>query len=408
MSMQTRWTGKESVDAIADVRQRCYGTSPGEKASFLSRTQHDRFGDGDVLIAEQAGRAIGTATHLPLHIWVRGGRLPCQGVAWVGTVKSHRRRRVDGQGVASAIMSRIIDRARERGDVVSALMPFRASFYEHFGYGVVERQNIWTVPLAILPGAESDGFIEATEADAPAMAECRTRQTAAGQCDVDGGIDAIRYWQKEMETSAFTFIDRPDPTGPVRGFVHLASAVENGQAIAVIEEPAYDSPQSLARVLNFLGSLKDQYSAARLILPADLPLQWLLKERQVPHRRVDHPAATCNAITRMQLRILDHAKFLDVLHLPSGVAGKAVVSVQESEGGESRFALEVAAGRATGKTSTLDPQVQMKDHVWAAIATGALKADTAREMGLLNADDATLGLLDVFAAGPAPFTWEYF
>ena len=30
--------------------------------------------------------------------------------------------------------------------VISALMPFRGSFYEHFGYGIAECRCTWTVP----------------------------------------------------------------------------------------------------------------------------------------------------------------------------------------------------------------------------------------------------------------------
>jgi predicted acetyltransferase len=407
MSMTTRWAGRESTDAITDVRLRCYGNSPGDRANFLERTKNDRFEDGDVLIASQDGRDIGTATHMNLSMWVRGGQVSCQGVAWVGTVRSHRRRRIDGKGIASTIMNQILDHAREREQVVSALMPFRASFYEHFGYGVVERQNIWTVPLSILPQAETDGFREADPADFPAMAACRTRQAQAGQCDVDTGVVGIKYWTTG-EIPGFTFVDQPTAGGPVTGFVTVAEAVEDGEAIAVVEEPAYDSPAALGRVLALLGSLKDQYSAARIKLPADLPLNWWLKERQVPHRRVDHPVAHCTAISRMQMRVLDHAKFLAAMKLPAGIGGRVVVSVQESEGTESRFQLEIADGHASAKPTKAEAQVTLKDHLWAAIATGALCPRTARALNLFSADDAPVALLGGFTDGPAPFSWEYF
>lgn len=406
--MQTRWVGRRETELIADVRMKCYGSKPADRENFLARTAADRFADGDVLLAEQDGHAIGTATHLSLSMWIRGAKFPCQGVAWVGTVKSHRRRRVDGKGIASTVMAGIVDRARERGDVVSALMPFRASFYEHFGFGVVERQNIWTVPLSILPTAETDGFREATPADLPAMAACRTRQAQAGQCDVDTGSAGIDYWTTG-DVPGFTFLDQQTAGGPVSSFITVTDALDGEMAVASVEEPAYDSPAALLRLLAFLGSLKDQYSLARLILPADLPLNWLTKERQVPHRRIDHPAATCKAISRMQLRVVDHRKLLESMQLPEAAEGKCVLAVQESEGKESVLAVEFSDGRATAKTSTAAPTVRLKDHVWAAVATGALRASTARHFGLLTADPVSVALLDdAFAAGPAPFSWEYF
>src|SRR6185503_13598429 len=103
---------------------------------------------GDYLLADRDGEAVGTTTALSMTIWVRGAALPCQGVAYVGTIKTHRRGGANGEkGVATQLMFETLRRARERREVVSALMPFRASFYEHFGYGLIERRHEWLVPL---------------------------------------------------------------------------------------------------------------------------------------------------------------------------------------------------------------------------------------------------------------------
>ncbi|CAN5586189.1 hypothetical protein BH10PLA1_BH10PLA1_16090 [soil metagenome] len=403
-----KWVGKESIEKIADVRMRCYGTAPAERESFVKRTNQSGFGDGDVLLLEDGGAVVGTATHLSLSMYVRGGRVPCQGVAWVGTVRSHRRRRVDGHGIASKVMNAIIAKARERGDVVTALMPFRASFYERFGYGTVERQNQWTVPLSILPAGETGGFREATASDLDAMVACRTRQAAAGQCDVDGGKNSLATWMEVWRDKGFTFVDQASSDGAITSFVTVQQAMDGDRAIAWVNEPAYDSPAALQRVLGFLATLRDQYSLARLHLPVDLPLNWLLSERQVPHRRVDHPAATCKTINRMQLRVLDHARLIDGMKLPVGHAAKVVVAVKESEGSTSTFAVEFAGDRAVASPSQASPQVTVADTAWAAVVTGSLPAKQARACRLLEGDDASVAALDRFAVGPAAFSWEYF
>src|SRR5207247_2140540 len=108
-------------------------------------------GPGDWLLAERDGQAVGTATALNMTMWVRGGAVPCQGVAFVGTVKTQRRRSEGEKGIGTAVMREVLRAARERGQVVSALMPFRGSWYEHFGYGIVERRADWTIPMSILP-----------------------------------------------------------------------------------------------------------------------------------------------------------------------------------------------------------------------------------------------------------------
>src|SRR5205085_8545203 len=126
---------------------------------------NDRRGKvGDYLLAQGAdGRFVGTSTSLSMRMWVRGGSVPCQGVAFVGTVKTARRAASSSKssterGIASQLMIETLRKARERGAVVSALMPFRASYYEHFGYGFAERRTEWTVPLSILPAGDFAGI----------------------------------------------------------------------------------------------------------------------------------------------------------------------------------------------------------------------------------------------------------
>ena len=152
-----RWVGEQDWDLVAD-----------HAAALLQRRAANSMRDfRDGIRADSAVHKtatfywlnrmavpLGTATSLPsLAMWVRGGRVPCQGVAWVGTIKTHRRgARVPGDGIASRIMRETLRLGRERGQVVSALMPFRGSYYEHFGYGIVERRCTWTVPLAAVAG----------------------------------------------------------------------------------------------------------------------------------------------------------------------------------------------------------------------------------------------------------------
>src|SRR3954465_6787186 len=179
MSLSFKWVGREAADVVGQTRARCYAPGAQEVEVYRTRFAADgRITGDDVLIAERDGEAVGTATSYAMTMWARGQAFPCQGVAWVGTVKTQRR----SGGGASEIMRRTLDKARERGQVVSALMPFRASFYEHFGYGLVERQNIWTVPLAVLPTGRFESMRFYEDRDFDALVECRNRIARRGQC----------------------------------------------------------------------------------------------------------------------------------------------------------------------------------------------------------------------------------
>src|SRR5258708_4987058 len=142
MPLHLNWVGEEDLDRVAQTRMLCYAHSGSELEGLRKRARENPAAKpGDFLIAEQNGSAVGTTTSLSMTMWVRGAAVPCQGVAWVGTIKTHRRRTEAGDGVATQLMRETLRKAREREQVVSALMPFRGSFYEHFGYGFVERRN---------------------------------------------------------------------------------------------------------------------------------------------------------------------------------------------------------------------------------------------------------------------------
>lgn len=414
MSLTMRWVGAAEYDRVAETRMLCYAPARKQLDSFQQYLKSDpRTRPGDCLLAERDGRPVGTATSLSLRMWVRGGVLPCQGVAAVGTVPTHRRTGSAGgePGVATQIMREVLNQARERGEVVSALMPFRGSFYEHFGYGIMERRADWTVPLSILPHGSSEGVRYYEPGDLGSLIECRQRMAERGQCDIERTEGT---WRRRIEQAddGFFLVDRPNATGPLRGWLHLQRQhLPDGRDVANVYEIGYESVPSLKRLLHFLAGLRDQYSAAVLPLPADLPLNRLLREVQMTHRDSrNHPTAEARPYTRMQLRVLDHKRFVEAMKFPPAVRGAVTVAIHETEGNESRLRIEVSEGRAAvSATSDAPPGFACRDHVWAAVACGDLPATRAVELGLAESGDLeAAALLDALAAGPAPFTLEYF
>lgn len=387
----------------------CYAHSNKELARFKETIHADPWGGhGDYLLAERNGQAVGTATGLPFTMWVRGSPISCQGVAYVGTIKSARRRGGSEPGVASAVMREVLRRAREREHVVSLLMPFRASFYEHFGYGVVERRAQWTIPLSVLPSGECDGWRLSMPDDHRAYSDQWQAAVEAGQCDIERSAGRWQYL-RAREDEAMVFIDRPASDGPVRGGAFITQETLNDRRIVKVIEWSVESPEGFGRLLSFLGTLRDQFSAAAITVQADLPLNRLLREPQVPHRPVDHPTPEVRGFTRMQARILDHRRFLESLSLPAEHRGRVSVAVMETEGNVSRFAVEFEAGRARVATAGGVADIECLDRHWAAIATGDLPASQAVRWGLARQSTAgAAAVLDVLAAGPAPCCRESF
>jgi predicted acetyltransferase len=174
-------------------------------------------------------------------------------------------------------------------------------------------------------------------------------------------------------------------------------------------EAVYDDTAALLRQFHFLASLRDQYPAVAFPFPSDLPINWLLREVQLPHRPVTQATADLHVVNRLQLRVLDHQKFIEPMHLPESAKGRTIVAVREAEGHVSKFSLDIAGGRAGVKASDAGADFECADRIWAAIVCGQLPASQAVALGLASASaSSAAGLLDLFSRGPAPFCTDAF
>jgi hypothetical protein len=175
-------------------------------------------------------------------------------------------------------------------------------------------------------------------------------------------------------------------------------------------ELGYEDVPALQRILYMLSSLKDQYASVVLALPADLPLNRLLRESQIPHKSVVHATAECRPYTRMQVKVLDHKALLESMTaLPPDRRGSVIVGVHEAEGNATRFAIDFADGRAAVSPADAAAQFECRDTIWAAIALGEMPASRAVELGLATCTSpAALTTLEAPALGPTPFCNEPF
>ncbi len=415
MSLSFRWVNESERDRVGEIRALCYGRSQNEIPDAVEHVRAEKDFKSEYLVAERDGVAIGTSTSIPMTMWMRGGSVPCDGVAWVGTVRTQRRRAGSDPGVGTAIMNESLRRARERGDVVSALMPFRGSYYEHFGYGFVERRTEWTVPLSIMPRGEFDTirFFDAAK-DRAALEQCRQRIAQRGQCDIER---SPARWDRYLQAAAngFLIIDR-HADGPARGwmtFEHIPSTPAGPDTVKTWWDTGYEDVATLKRFLYFLGSLRDQYSNATIQLPADLPLNLLLKEAQMTHRTArNHPTSEMRPFNRMQVRVLDHLKLLAAMRLPQADRreGQATVAIVEPEGSTTKLTIEIAPdGKIAAAATQSSADVEMSTGVWSMIVCGNLPASRAAELGLISVANRTpLRVLEALSDGPIPYCREYF
>jgi len=204
-------------------------------------------------------------------------------------------------------------------------------------------------------------------------------------------------------------VDQPKPGGPIESYIHIQDIKRDDKTMVRVVDRGADSFAAFLRQLHFLASLRDQYSAAVMHLPGDLDLNRLLKEVQIPHRPVEHATARAYPFTRMQIRVLDHKRFLEGLHLPKNVTGKATVAIKETEGELNTLRIELSDGRMTVTKTSDAPDIEVTDVQWASIATGDSSATTLARLNLIRVRNASvLPVLDSLSVGAVPFSNEHF
>jgi predicted N-acetyltransferase YhbS len=125
-----RISNEERLSVALPLQVYAFDRSP-QSADDLERfREHLPYAEDSVtLVAEEDGRATAVGYAIPMRQNVRGSVYPMAGIAGVATHPLARRR-----GHVRALLTALLDAARDEGSVLSALYPFRPSFYERFGY----------------------------------------------------------------------------------------------------------------------------------------------------------------------------------------------------------------------------------------------------------------------------------
>ncbi|MEH1128730.1 GNAT family N-acetyltransferase [Micromonospora sp. CPCC 206061] len=91
------------------------------------------------LVAEDGDTVLAAVTAIPMRQNVRGQLLPMAGIAGVVTHPLARR-----QGHVRKLLTALLGEMRDEGHPVSALYPFRPSFYARFGYAALPKRRTAT------------------------------------------------------------------------------------------------------------------------------------------------------------------------------------------------------------------------------------------------------------------------
>lgn len=142
--------GEDHIPQMAALWAEAFPEKPQERRAREIR-EGFTYGDlTDCWVVEVDGRLAGALRtyRLSMHLW--GRPIPTMGLAGVAVAPDFRRR-----GIGRTMCAEALRIARERGDVLCALYPFRASFYRDLGFalaGEYHRYRFDPQDLPIYPG----------------------------------------------------------------------------------------------------------------------------------------------------------------------------------------------------------------------------------------------------------------
>jgi predicted acetyltransferase len=248
----------DEVDEVARVAAHSF-PAPGRSHDWwLDYLMHGPHGGLEALwVAEEGGRVVGACQLLWLRQWIGGVSMPVMGLASVAISPTHRRR-----GLAGRMLTAGFEHARERGDVGSALFPFRAEFYEELGYGLAGEAHQYQLPPHLLPDDKAERRrirLVDTPEDESAMHEVyakAARDLQTGQLD-----RTARSWRKswgDPDQAAVIYIgEGGEPEGYC--IVRYRADLPVNTRFLEVEERAWLTLGAQKGIYAWLSTLGDQW-----------------------------------------------------------------------------------------------------------------------------------------------------
>ena len=368
-------TAQERAEKSLPVQAYAFQASPADDALDKKLREGQRYYEGNVtLVAEENGFAMADASAIPMQQNVRGKVFPMAGVAGVATLPLARRR-----GYARALLARLLGQMRETGHVVSALYPFRPSFYERFGFvGLPRTRTVRFSPACVA---------HLLRAELPGEVTCER---------IKPGYSAYRDFTLQLLADVHGFSVLPDYRSvdlPDADDRWLVMAYDDGEPIAaatyritgyagVLAADDMLVANSLGRavLLQFFGRHVDQVSEIEVqVPPGELPELW-----------ATDLAAVTQAVTSFPASPAPMARVLSVTALTGMPAGRERLAVEVT--GDpymtGRYVLDGMTGSLEATQSTRAPEATLTAAGLSALVYGVLDPDdvVVRGLGQISRD----------------------
>ncbi|BFU43399.1 hypothetical protein KRMM14A1004_16360 [Krasilnikovia sp. MM14-A1004] len=370
--------------------------SPGSDGETETYARRMRFYRSAVsLIAQEDGETLAGAAAFPMRQNVRGVVHDMAGVASVASHPAARRR-----GLVRLLLERLLRQMRDQGCTVSALYPFRPSFYERFGFVGLPRWRTATFA--------PEGLTHLQRADLPGTVEwLRLRDgfddyhaftlRLLGERHGFGVFDEIRTAEFRESPPRWVALARVD--GEVVGAVTYRVDRYGGDLVA--DHLLTTGPLSRALLLQFFARHVDQVARVAVLVDTDeVPELWGTDLTVTTEGRVANPTTNAPMARLLSVEALAGSAAGDAAAVTVSVVDDYLIGgtyrlagdagrlmVERDPGGAAQATLSCAglSGLAYGVLDPVDVVVRGFGHVDPGAVT-ALRALFPRSMPYLFAD----------------------
>lgn len=352
-------------------------------AEHMLKPEHLRF------ICDEHGQAKASMALFPYQLQIDGAKLAMGGVAWVASPPEHRR----GGWVGGMLVAAIAE-MKERGMPLSALYPFKQSFYRRYGWEVASATLDHEIPLELLAAyRKGPGVVQRwlpAEEPLPQLLDLYQRwaQGRPGAMVRDESVWSnwvTRHWRGARWHTA---VWRPSEGAEAEGYLLYQIGEENGKRAFMIKELVALTAAAERGLWGFVANHDSQAKICLVRLQRDYPLWHLVENTHEVQSKL---------ISGWQLRLVDLKAAFEQRAWPGAPDGALTIGVQDEHApwntGTWRITFEggrAEVSPAREERADLAATVQ----TWAQVYCGFLRPHQALMSGRLEAPNpSALALL---------------
>lgn len=412
-TLNYRFASPDDVPAAVQLVRHSF-PGPSRPPEWWSEQLRDpRHGGGPevLFLGEDAGRIVAGLQLHRFQQWISGEAMPCAGVGTVTIAPTHRKR-----GLAAELMTMALRAARERGDIVSALYPFRTSFYRKLGYGNADEALQYQVPPEVLPDSEERLRVELLQSDESRAEALRLfndwAATQTGQM-----VREARVWDHLCTMPDRGLVGYRAASGALEGYalVFYRADLPPQNRFLEVEELVWTSTAARRGLYAWLASLGDQWQQILIrALPSQRLGDWIREPRlpwgAAPTWSLWNPAATL--LMGTMFRLVDVEGALARRRIATTISLSFTVQLRDTAIAENDGAWRVTmeAGRVRLERSAAgDADLSLDVSTLSRLFIASLPATAALEARLLECSrPELLPALDTALALPEPWTFHRF